>query len=447
MGQKILAYLFYGFLILMVIAALILLKYQLDHKDIKQQQIDNRANVVTHNDSRTQSSDSTDNKQTTPEETAATNETAQHVEAGPIIEQTDKLSYLDIYHHRNQAKTCQSIFLKWQSEGSKTDLTQIISTPYVYYGDPIYKLDQKPPITIAQQQLLQQWKDQCLSLWQLYGNYIPDLEDNQFLTTTIIENIELRLNNTLPKTKREQAIKQVLKLTKQWQLRFTELEQALDGENSFTEVELADIHNQIEQLSNEQFQIINHSQTAQSSSNLTEQISRINQEISELNDVLKQQKVKNPDTIQQAKAAFEAIDQQLFKHFYTAYGEVFYEALTTMVGHDNLRYLGSGLNTGGEADHQRITPVNMVLEANNLRTNPWHRETINSATLLYLCELGMDCSATSRLMIDFCLTGYPSYPTGCGLTVPEFLRQQLISPNQWPDVQRLKNSYREIFNG
>ncbi|GAA4812193.1 hypothetical protein GCM10011365_25120 [Marinicella pacifica] len=447
MGQKILAYLFYGFLILMVIAALILLKYQLDHKDIKQQQIDNRANVVTHNDSRTQSSDSTDNKQTTTEETAATNETAQHVEAGPIIEQTDKLSYLDIYHHRNQAKTCQSIFLKWQSEGSKTDLTQIISTPYVYYGDPIYKLDQKPPGTTKQKELLQQLKEGCFGLWYLYGDDNPNLQNEQFLTTAILENIELRLNKTPAKTPREKDIKQVLNLSLQWQHRFTELKQALTGDNSLTDAELTNINNQIQQLRDQQIQIVDDLPTRELNSDSSRQINQINQEISELNDVLKQQKVKNPDTIQQAKAAFEAIDQQLFKHFYTAYGEVFYEALTTMVGHDNLRYLGSGLNTGGEADHQRITPVNMVLEANNLRTNPWHRETINSATLLYLCELGMDCSATSRLMIDFCLTGYPSYPTGCGLTVPEFLRQQLISPNQWTDVQSLKNSYREIFNG
>lgn len=445
MGQKILAYLFYGFLILMVIVAIILLKYQLDHKDIKQQQIDSRANVVTQADSYEATTDSSSTlkesgKQKEPAIPEPKNKSLQPEEQTP-------LSYLDIYHQLQDAKACQPVFLQWQSNGSKAELESLINLPYSYYDDPVYESDPKPPITTAQKQLLQQWKDQCLNLWRLYGNYTQDLQDNQFLTTAIIENIELRLNNTLPKTKREQAIKQVLKLTKQWQLRFTELEQALAGENSLTEAELADIHNQIEQLSNEQFQIINNSQTALNSSDFTDQISRINQEISELNDILTQQKVKNPDTIQQAKAAFEAIDQQLFKHFYTAYGEVFYEALTTMVGHDNLRYLGSGLNTGGEADHQRITPVNMVLEANNLRTNPWHRETINSATLLYLCELGMDCSATSRLMIDFCLTGYPSYPTGCGLTVPEFLRQQLISPNQWPDVQRLKNSYREIFNG
>ncbi len=446
MGQKILAYLFYGFLILMVIAALILLKYQLDHKDIKQQQIDIRANVVSHSEK--------DSKSPTESNTREKTESEQSSENMPLKadqelrqEEAGTLSYLDIYRQLNQAKTCQPIFLKWQSDGSKADLESLISKPYTYYGDPIYQLDQKPPITTAQKQLLQQWKDQCLNLWRLYGKYTTDLQDNQFLIAAIEENIELRLNSTLPETKREQAIKQVLKLTGQWRHRFTELEQALSGENSLTEAELADINSQIEQLSDEQFQIIADSQTAQNNSNLTDQIARINQEISELNDILMQQKVKNPDTIAQAKAAFESIDQQLFKQFYTPYGEVFYEALKTVVGHDNLRYIGSGYSAGGQASYQRITPINMVMEANNLRTNPWHRETVSSATLLYLCELGMDCSANSQLMINFCLTGYPSYPTGCGLTVHEFLRQQLISPNQWTDVQSLKNSYQEIFNG
>lgn len=446
MGQKILAYLFYGFLILMGIAALILLKYQLDHKDIKQQQIDSRANVVSHSEKDSHSSQKTITDKTTKPKQSADNAT---LEADQKLHQEEAgtLSYLDIYRQLNQAKTCQPIFLKWQSDGSKADLESLISKPYTYYGDPIYQLDQKPPITTAQKQLLQQWKDQCLNLWRLYGKYTPDLQDNQFLNAAIAENIERRLNSALPTTKREQAIKQVLKFTKQWQLRFTELEQALTGENSLTEAEIADIHSQMEQLSDEQFQIIADSQTAQNNSNLTDQIARINQQISELNNILMQQKVKNPDTIEQAKAAFKSIDQQLFKQFYTGYGEVFYEALKTVVGHNNLRYIGSGYSAGGQAGHQRITPVNMVLEANNLRTNIWHRETVNSATLLYLCNLGIDCTATSELMIDYCLTDYFNYPSGCGLTVQEFLRQQLISPNQWSDVQRIKNSYREIFNG
>jgi len=444
MGQKILAYFFYGFLVLMVIIAVILLKYQLDQKALKQQQIQSRANVVTYTETADDDQPAASSDKGSPKKDLSAANNRPPSDPDWSQQNPDTLSYSDIYQQLNLAKNCQPIFRTWQSDGSEADLTQLIGKPYVYYGDVIYETGQKPPPTPAQTQLLQQWQGQCLNLWRIYGDYDPSLNENQRLVTAIVETIEQRLNKTAAKTQREKQIKQVLNLSKQWQLRFNALEQALAGENSLTEAELADIQNQIQQLSGEQFRIITESQN---NSDLSEQISDINQEISQLNEVIANQKVKNPNTIEQAKVAFEAIDQQLFKQFYTTYGAVFYEALSTVVGHDNLRYLGSGFSLSGQASHQRITPVDMVLEANNIRNNLWHKESISSATLLYLCDLGIDCSATSGLMINFCLTGYPNYPDACGLTVQDFLRHHFISPNQWSDVNRLKGSYQEIFNG
>ena len=178
---------------------------------------------------------------------------------------------------------------------------------------------------------------------------------------------------------------------------------------------------------------------------LTE-VENINRELFRLNNLIKEQKVPNKDKIKQLTQEFNAIDQQLFQFFFTDFGEVFYQALTTSTGHLRLRILGSGYGRGNQ-DNQTTSPVNLVLEDNNLNKGHWHISSLKSATHLYMCDLGWDCSADSPLMLEFCLFGYPTYPDSCGLNAHDFYRDIYISPNQWPDVSNFIHSYEAIFNG
>lgn len=449
MGQKLLAYLFYGFLVLMVIAALILLKYQLDQKDVKQQQIDSRANVVSRVDTE---STQTEHQKSTIEQPdkklISTTEETKKASQNDI----EQLSYLDIYYQLKDAKTCQPIFYQWQTKGMQADLTTLVGSSYRYYDSPDYGDNEKPAITAEQQTLLKQWHDKCLALWQTYGDFDVKNKDQPTLISGITESIEHRLNNTATQTPHEIELKNVIKISLQWQQSYKALEQVLEGEDSLSELEMTDINNQINQLESQQNQLLfdlpDPAETDESIDQATiTEISHINKELRRLQNLRQEQKVINPELAQQHRNTFAAIDQQLFSYFNTSYGEVFYEALITVVGFENGRYIGSGYSRGGEAKNQRITPVDMVLEANNISATRWYSEPLNAATHLYLCDLGMRCGSDSPLMFDYCLQDYQVFPDACGLSIRDFYKNHFISPNQWQDVQTFKNSYEDLFHG
>jgi len=450
MGQKILAYLFYGFLVVMVIAALILLKYQLDHKDINKQQIDSRANVVTRieTDQTTAPKTSINEETRTQEVVTITDSQAQSTQT----QNAESLSYLAIYHQLKDAKTCQPIFYQWQTKGMQADLTELIGGSYRYFDSPDYGDNNKPTITAGQQTLLKQWHDKCLSLWQTYGDFEVNNEDQQTLINGITESIEHRLNNTATQTPREIELKNVIKISLQWQQSYDELEQALQGDDSLNEQELANINQQSRQLQSHLQQLYLDFRTeAESNDGINQttmaEIDSLNQEIRRLSQLISDQKVINQDLVKQKSNAFSTLDQKLFSFFNTAYGEVFYEALTTVVGYENFHYIGSGYSRGGEAKNQRITPVDMVLEANNIHTSRWYSESLNAATHLYLCDLGMRCGSESPLMFNYCLKNFRVFPRACGLNVRDFYQNHFFSPNQWQDVQTFKNSYEDLFHG
>lgn len=452
MGQKLLAYLFYGFLVLMVIAAIILLKYQLDHKEIKQQQIESRANVVSRVDQSEQHK-----PEYQPEASKSDGDSQssrqQTVEKSHTNPSDNQLSYLELYHQLKTAETCQPIFSHWLTQGLKADLSEIVTGPFRYYGNPFYSYNDKPPLTTGQQNLLQHWQQTCLNLWHTYGGTRSKSDDDPLTLPDISLAIEQRLNKTAAKTPREIKLKEVLKASNLWQQRYHDLEQALQGEDSLSEQELVDINHQIDQLKQQQQQLylsINDDSTNNDDINhdaIIEELNLIDKTITELYDLLQQQKVINQEHVLQQQEHFNNADEHLFRFFYTNFGEVFYEALTTIVGHNRVRYLGSGYSLGGKAADLRITPVNMVLEANNRSRQPWYTESLNSATVLYLCDLGFDCSANSPLMFHFCLTDYPNYPDNCGLHVRDFYQRYFISPNQWSDVMTFKHSFEELFSG
>ncbi len=66
----------------------------------------------------------------------------------------------------------------------------------------------------------------------------------------------------------------------------------------------------------------------------------------------------------------------------------------------------------------------------------YFRFAANPASLLYLCALGHDCSASSQLSIQMCLglNGFQSRVEACGLDVESYLLNHHLSPNQVEDV-------------
>ncbi len=446
MGQKLLAY---GFLALVVIAAIILLKYQLDHKDIKQQQVNNHPNVVTQMDRETTTKisveKSTDKKLTQ-------NATSDTAELQLNTELSDNpLTYLDVYHQLQNAKACEPFFDQWQRDNIETDMTHIVRPTQKFYGMPDYLPNEKQPMTGGQNVLLKQWQQKCRILWDTYGTF--DTRDK--LNATVINDIPDAIKRHLliisPKTTKEITLKNTQIITVQWQESFNNLEEVLVGDNSLPEEDIVVIEANLDQL-----RIHIGGLNARFTSDLSDDESRaIVEEINtnyaqkeELETLLKNQKVINEDALAQAVSNFQSYDQKLNQSLHSQYADVFFEALQAIEGWTkyNLTKLGFTYKRNSNADNYRITLDQMVLEHSEWQSPLLHSNDLRYATHLYLCDLGWDCGSDSAIMMYYCLRNLYTLPEACGLDVRTFYKEHLISPNRLPDVLTFKAILKDLYN-
>lgn len=452
MGQKLLAYLFYGFLVLMVIAALFLLKYQLGQKAVKQQQIDSRANVVSRME--TESTVLLPNQKQTDKSLAQAKFSEKPENRLTKENANQPLTYLQFYRQLQQAQACQPLFKKWQAEGIKTDLQDIVRPAIRFYGEPDYLPNEPQPITGGQQTMLNQWQTICLNLWHDYGIFSLEQTNLPTLTNDITADIE-RLLNTLPtKTAKETAIKHVLKTARKWQQSFNQLTLAFEGEDSVDEAQLMAWNDEIQRLKTQRIEVSQEFRTIDNPSeedinNITDQQTILYEQIRAIEKQIKAQKVVNKDTFAQAESAFESQNQALNKLLYSHDGDVFYEVLRTLEDH---RDAGASITSTGlsytssyKANSYRISPGQMVLEHSKWHTSFTQFNTLKFATHLYLCDLGWDCGADSVMMLRYCLLDMHSYAEACGLDVRTFYQQHLISANHMTDVEHFKNLYTDLF--
>ena len=450
MSQKLLAYLFYGFLVLMVVAALFLLKYQLDQKDVKQQQIDSRANLVSRLDSEAivkpalQQQANQVNSQTT---------ISQQLESQPTQESADQpLTYLQVYRQLQKVQACQPYFRKWQAEGIKADLTNIVRPATRLFGAPDYLPTEPQPISAGQQTMLNQWQAICLNLWHEYGVFSLERTDLPTLVNDISTDIE-RFLNTLPtKTAKEIAIKNARKIAVQWQQSYKNLEQTLVGEDSVDEAQLLAWREEIERLKTLRTQISKEFRTIDNPSdeetnNMIEQQMELYEQITAIEKQITAQKAVNKDALAQAETAFESQNQALNKLLYGRDGDVFFEALRTLEGQQSNRIttIGFNYNRFGKANSYRVSPDQMVLENSQWQSTHTQSNTLKYAAHLYLCDIGWDCSSESIIMLQYCLFDVYTHPDACGLDLRTFYQRHLISTNHMMDIRYFKNIYTDLF--
>jgi cytochrome c556 len=450
MNQKLLTRLFYSFLVVMVIAALFLLNYQVKQNK-KREQGGSNINVLSRVD--TDNLDSSSQK--TKQEIINVTSVDVDVDAESMEPTTTvPLSYLSIYHQLQTAKACRSFYQFWRNNGLEVDITSVVRPPVKLYGEANYLPNDKVPLTVGQTETLKTWVQKCHGLWEEYGEFEP--EPNHLIPKNdVADTITKRLVATVAKTNKEMAIKHVRQLAGQWQQGFDQIATALEGEDSGNPFELQRIHDQVAQLTQLRKDLSlqwlkvrfnNESEAAllnQQRSDLTEQIWQLEAEI-------KSQKVVSQEQLQQVVADFQNQDAALNRAIRTTDADVFYEALELYQG-DNMWWLqdiGFAFYSlvNNPVNQYRITPYQLVFEASGWRNQMARSADLRYAAQLYLCDIGWDCGAESAIVMSYCLFGIYSYPAACGQSLPAFLQNHLISPNRWQDVMHFKNLYKELYH-
>ncbi|KAA3639793.1 MAG: hypothetical protein DWP95_09785 [Proteobacteria bacterium] len=449
MGQKLLAYLFYGFLVLMVIAALFLLKYQLEQKNIKQQQIDSRANVVSRV--------TTETTEQNTKQKSAPKKTTQSTAISPANSQPDpestqsSLTYLAVYRQWQNAQACKPFFQHWQQFGIQADPTDMVRPAQKFYGMPDYLPNEKQPLVGAQRTTLNHWQKICHELVRDYGIFTDDNTANATLTNNIADSIEHLLLNKSPKTAKEQALHSTRNIAALWQNSFNHLERVLAGTNSLSADEIISIEDELDQLSRRKGAL-----NAQFSNDLSDdEVDAIFTELASISDhetalaeQLNDQKLIDKEALTQAVNTFQSHDQKLNQSLHSRDADVFFEALHTIEGlySYDLTILGFSRYRYNKADSYRITPDQMVLAYSEWQNSHLQDDALRYATHLYLCDLGWDCSSNSALMMQYCLRHYYTYPDACGVDVTRFYQQYLISTNRMIDVLNFKAILQDLYH-
>ena len=167
MNQKLLARLFYGFLVFMVIVALFLLNYQVKQNK-KREQTGNNINVVSRVD------DADIEKTAQIAKQPIINVSSMDVKTQLVKDDTPvtaSVSYLDVYRQLQTAQACRSFFEFWQRKGLDADITSMVRPPLKLYGDANYLSNEKAPLAAGQTEALKSWVYKCHQLWQAYGEF------------------------------------------------------------------------------------------------------------------------------------------------------------------------------------------------------------------------------------------------------------------------------------
>ncbi len=450
MNQKLLSYLFYGFLVAVIVLALFLLNYQIKHNKDRP---NNQPVINVVSEAETDSNVTDERPAKTPVINISTIETAAKVEHSKVPADA-ALSYLDIYQQLQAAKACSRFYAFWRNNGLAADVSELVRPSQGLYGQVDLLPGEQVPLTAGQTEALVHWVQRCYGLWTDYGVFNA-ADNNTIPINDITDALTKKLLVTMPKSKAGKAIKQTRQLAAQWQQSFAQLVAVLEGEDSDDTAGLQLLHSEIEQLQQlrEELRLqwleVRHSDESLAQS-LSEQRNDLYQQIDQYEAEIKSQKVVNQTQLKEVLADFQSHDQALIQALYTDVAQAFYEALITLEGEQTYwrNQLGfSYHSTQSEPANQfRITPDQLVFEISGRQNRLQHSHVLRYATQMYLCELGWDCGAKSMIVQEYCLFGMYTFPAACGKNLQDFFRQDLISPNRWQDVMQFKNHYQELFN-
>jgi hypothetical protein len=154
--------------------------------------------------------------------------------------------------------------------------------------------------------------------------------------------------------------------------------------------------------------------------------------------------VINEELLQKYRDLYAKIYPEVFKLLKTKYAYVFIEVLSEVsLFSDN--HAKKSFNYDRNTKFiKNLYPAyqslpDSIFQNIGFKNKPYFSQIFTPSKNLFLCHLGLDCSASSRIVRNYCLglNNYPIYFEACGQDLEGFYFNYLISDNQISDVNRI----------
>lgn len=303
------------------------------------------------------------------------------------------------------------------------------------------------------------WQHHALHCIQLHQGFehmdLPDagLPRGTYMSEPHLTShrLRLRLLQMIPKTPKEEALSEVLHLSHEWIKAFKAVLPHLQGSDEHHQITVRNLEEKLKQLRLEQQNLVMGQDVSKDPAamkrfaDILDAMFRIEAEIKSLLFI-------DEDALQPVMQTFTAVNDTLFQQLHSRDPDVFYEAHTTLERRRLLSYLDfSPHKTNDLRELKRpfdayVPPEDVLHQALGLNNPRWQGTETPYAVQLYLCDLGADCGPDSEWVKLHCFGNELQInPNSCGLGLPDFLQQHHLSPNQWQDVKRLKQTMEELY--
>jgi len=381
------------------------------------------------------SNDDLENKESKKEIAKEITEQPNNLIVQSIPDISNSLSYMDVFHDYLLAKTCDFISNKIYNF---YDLKQDVKEPEQILLDS-YDYDN---FQVSSSQI-KTWNilfNDCLDLFQYYSDFLDSdfaISDEYYDSFNIEKSLSDELWRLLAvkknaKTEKEKSLKNVIVQISKYQ----EMKRNYSKENfikySISDEEVADIQRRVRDLSAEYNATPEHQQAERTA---------IVNEFDKLQKYLERNSVPDKKSYQAHKNKFMLLHYQLLNLLPRTSGyefQLIIEAMTDGLGALSSIYRDSHGNKYEE--YVGFQDINLnVYQKNEIKDYEYYDLLINPVFDLFYCYKGVDCSAESLVIKNYCLGfNHPQpYPSACNKDLDTFYFDSYLSANQTMDAKKI----------
>ncbi len=443
-----------SFVFLLTVMILLLALFWWSERKQGQQRSLSQPNVVSmQTDEPASTEESASNKPATTQQSDDTINDTAIAEQNESTPEKKELTYLEVYRMNRQFVACQA------------EIYHLIEDPN---DDPIKVLHNKlnrlsgqkqVPLTPTQQQIssVNKHQESCSLLLETIrimdlSPEITEQDNNDKAFNQTKEQLYNLLNETKPKTTKEQSIAAVLQLKTQWQTLFNEILAISEGSDQKNSDAIADLNRQAGQLKTTINQLVEELKLATDTESLQLELNEVSKQYDRIQDEIKGLYWVDTDARDQSIAHFNVINDQLFNRLSSLDPDVFYETQMTLEKNENIKYFGHapykdiGLYEAKMPFVEYVSPGDVVMQILDLHDDELFRLVIQYATQLYLCELGADCGPGSTWIKYYCFQSYNEIDArSCDLDLTSYLQNHRLSENHWQDVIWVLETLRGLY--
>ncbi|WP_223789956.1 hypothetical protein [Marinicella meishanensis] len=363
------------------------------------------------------------------------------------------LTYLDVYRKTRLFNRCRQTIYRFLRDANHDPLNELQNK--LNRLTPANQISPQP--TAKQTAAVISHHEQCARLLAeidrlesaVKENDSPHVDD---LFKQKREALQMWLAQTRPKTAKEQAIAETLRLKQAWNNHFDALIQVSIGDDSQHPEAIAALNEQAAQVQAQMDDILEQMRQTEDKELLQDQLGDLSQQYNEIQAEINELNWVDPDKRAQHLAFFDAFSDQLYDQLSSRDPDVFFETQMALEKTNRTQYFGHspykdiGKYRAKMPLIEYVSPGDVVMQALEMTDPDVFRLVIQHATQLYHCELGADCGPDSEWIEYYCFASYDEIDAiSCDLDLTTYLRQHRLNDNQWQDVNWVLDMLRSLY--